>query len=175
MIVANGEILAQGSQFSLKDVEVITASVDIEDVRSFRSSISRGLQASRQPQFVRLEIDLRLSRMTACAGPDLMASTPIKPRIYPPEEEIALGPACWLWDYLRRCGSSGFFLPLSGGIDSCATAIIVYSMCREVVKAALEGNEQVIRDARRLCAKPENSNWLPRKPQEVCECVTLPT
>ena len=34
------------------------------------------------------------------------------------EEEISLGPACWLWDYLRRSGSTGYFLPLSGGMDS---------------------------------------------------------
>lgn len=34
MIVINGEIVAQGSQFSLNDVEVVTATVDIEEVRS---------------------------------------------------------------------------------------------------------------------------------------------
>ena len=45
------------------------------------------------------------------------------------EEEIAVGPACWLWDYLRRSGQSGFFLPLSGGVDSSSVACIVYSMC----------------------------------------------
>ncbi|KAI3973836.1 hypothetical protein MKX01_030412 [Papaver californicum] len=32
-----------------------------------------------------------------------------------PEEEIAFGPACWMWDYLRRSGASGFLLPFSGG------------------------------------------------------------
>lgn len=32
MIVINGEIVAQGSQFSLNDVEVVTATVDIEEV-----------------------------------------------------------------------------------------------------------------------------------------------
>jgi hypothetical protein len=42
-----------------------------------------------------------------------------------PEEEIAYGPACWLWDYLRRSTMGGFFLPLSGGADSSATASIV--------------------------------------------------
>jgi hypothetical protein len=51
-----------------------------------------------------------------------------------------LGPACWLWDYLRRSRTQGYFLPLSGGIDSCATAIIVYSMCRLVVEAARGGS-----------------------------------
>lgn len=34
MIVINGEIVAQGTQFSLNDVEVVTATVDIEEVRS---------------------------------------------------------------------------------------------------------------------------------------------
>lgn len=33
MIVVNGNIVAQGSQFSLNDVEVVTATVDIEEVR----------------------------------------------------------------------------------------------------------------------------------------------
>ena len=38
-----------------------------------------------------------------------------------PEQEISLGPACWMWDYLRRSGMAGFFLPLSGGesIEGC--------------------------------------------------------
>lgn len=45
------------------------------------------------------------------------------------------GPACWLWDYLRRSGASGFLLPLSGGADSSAVAAIVGSMCQLVVEA----------------------------------------
>lgn len=57
----------------------------------------------------------------------------IEVHYHSPEEEIALGPACWMWDYLRRSGSRGYFLPLSGGIDSCATAVLVYSMCRLVI------------------------------------------
>jgi hypothetical protein len=52
-----------------------------------------------------------------------------------------LGPACWLWDYLRRSGMKGYFVPLSGGIDSCATATIVYSMCTLVAKEARLGSK----------------------------------
>ena len=51
-----------------------------------------------------------------------------------------LGPACWLWDYLRRSRTQGYFLPLSGGVDSCSTAVIVYSMCRLAVDAASNGS-----------------------------------
>ncbi|KAJ5048690.1 glutamine-dependent NAD(+) synthetase [Penicillium rubens] len=171
MIVINGEIVAQGSQFSLNDVEVVTATVDIEEVRTYRCNASRGLQASKQSPYVRLDLDIRLSRRDEDAEPSLATSMPIKPRYHAPEEEIALGPACWLWDYLRRCGAAGFFLPLSGGIDSCATATIVHSMCREVLKAVREGNEQVIKDVRRLCAKPADSEWLPTTTQEICKSI----
>ncbi|KAJ5251378.1 hypothetical protein N7489_001788 [Penicillium chrysogenum] len=171
MIVINGEIVAQGSQFSLNDVEVVTATVDIEEVRTYRCNASRGLQASKQSPYIRLDLDIRLSRRDEDAEPSLATSMPIKPRYHAPEEEIALGPACWLWDYLRRCGAAGFFLPLSGGIDSCATATIVHSMCREVLKAVREGNEQVIKDVRRLCAKPADSEWLPTTTQEICKSI----
>lgn len=35
MIVVNGDVVAQGSRFSLNDVEVVTATVDIEEVGTF--------------------------------------------------------------------------------------------------------------------------------------------
>lgn len=171
MIVVNGNIVAQGSQFSLNDVEVVTATVDIEEVRTFRSSASRGMQASRQPPFVRLDLDTRLSRAEQDVEPSIAPSDALQPKYHAPEEEIALGPACWLWDYLRRSGAAGYFLPLSGGIDSCATAIIVHSMCRIVLKAISEGNEQVIKDVRKLCAEPADPTWLPTTSQELCKCV----
>jgi len=53
-------------------------------------------------------------------------------KIHLAEEEIAMGPALWMWDYLRRSGGRGFFLPLSGGADSGAVAALVASMCRLV-------------------------------------------
>ena len=49
------------------------------------------------------------------------------------------GPACWLWDYLRRSGMAGFFLPLSGGIDSSSTACLVGSMCDLVMDKCHKG------------------------------------
>lgn len=55
----------------------------------------------------------------------------------------SLGPACWLWDYLRRSKTQGYFVPLSGGIDSCATAVVVYSMCRLVAEAASRGGSLI--------------------------------
>ncbi len=50
-------------------------------------------------------------------------------------EEIAHGPALWLWDYLRRSGARGFYIPLSGGADSASVAAIVGSMCNLVFES----------------------------------------
>ena len=38
MICMNGKVLAQASQFSLTDVEVITATFDLDEVATYRAS-----------------------------------------------------------------------------------------------------------------------------------------
>lgn len=160
LIVVNGQVVGQGLQFSLNDVEVVTATVDLEDVRSYRSLMSHGLQSRTTPEYKRIPASFALSKTGSSFDPNIVPTKPRAIRYHRPEEEIALGPACWMWDYLRRSKSAGFFLPLSGGIDSCSTAVIVYSMCRLVVSACEEGNEDVIRDARRAIGQPE-SEYIP--------------
>ena len=39
MVAVNGHIVTQGAQFTIKDVEVYTATVDLEDVRTYRNSL----------------------------------------------------------------------------------------------------------------------------------------
>lgn len=114
-----------------------------------------------------------------------------------PRCEIAYGPSMWLWDYLRRSGLSGFFLPLSGGLlslsppllppffylyisiyhhhffwfvccssspsspyhhhphppagaDSASTACIVGIMTKLLFREIKKGNQQVIKDVKRV-------------------------
>lgn len=166
-IIVNGRMIAQGSQFSLKDVEVVTATIDLDDIKGFRNQRLTGLQsiASSEP-FKAIESGIELSPESSVFNPLIKPSLPIPVKYHLPEEEIALGPACWLWDYLRRSKCAGYFLPLSGGIDSCATATIVHLMCRLVVEACEEGNKQVIQDIQMLTKKPD---FIPRKPQDVAE------
>lgn len=167
MIFVNGDIVGQSSQFSLNEVEVVVATVDLEEVRAYRFAPSRGLQAVAAPAYERIELEFSLSRDSL---EQLQSPTPPRPpRYHLPEEEIALGPACWLWDYLRRSKAAGYFVPLSGGIDSCATATIVYSMCRLVIAAIEEGNEQVIADVERIAAF--SSPKLPKTAEELCNQI----
>ncbi|ESK94901.1 nad+ synthase (glutamine-hydrolyzing) [Moniliophthora roreri MCA 2997] len=176
MIAVNGRIVAQGTQFSLNDVEVVSATIDIEDIRSHRAKSSRSMQATQAEQYHRIEVPFALSggKFEQVREEDMvgfLATKTLDVRYHRPEEEIALGPACWLWDYLRRSRTQGYFIPLSGGIDSCATAVIVYSMCRLVAEAARRADKQVIADARRIAGEPEDSGYIPSDPREFCSRI----
>lgn len=159
LIMNSGKVLAQGSQFSLLDVEVHTAVVDLDEIWAWRTSRSRGVQANEPwvQKLERIQVDFHLCREPVALNPHPRLTASMEPRYHLPEEEIALGPACWLWDYLRRSKAAGFLVPLSGGIDSCATATIVYSMCRLLVAAVKSGNEVVIADAQRLSGQDPRS------------------
>eukprot|EP00606_Chrysophyceae_sp_TOSAG23-5_P001206 GSChrysophyteH2.ASY1.ANO1.842.1 assembled CDS len=152
LICVNGEMKAQAAQFSLTDVEVVCAVVDLNDIRAYRSNI-----ASLQDQASNKQNDnfclsdhaidatsFSLRCPNLCHPPTTTAS--IQPFIHSPEEECALGPACWLWDYLRRSNAVGFFLPLSGGADSASVATIVRIMCELAVRAASNGDQGVLTD-----------------------------
>lgn len=89
LIAINGEIVAQGSQFSLNDVEVVTATVDLEDVRAARSASSRNLQAAMTERYQRIEVEAALS---TGKGEDLISMMPSAPRplkLHEPAEEVA--------------------------------------------------------------------------------------
>uniref|UniRef100_H3B705 Glutamine-dependent NAD(+) synthetase n=1 Tax=Latimeria chalumnae TaxID=7897 RepID=H3B705_LATCH len=139
MIAINGNIVAQGSQFSMDDVEVITATLDLEDIRSYRTGLSsqNTMVASLRCRIV-INILLRF-----CQDNKNKIQTITKRKHWQVIFSFSLGPACWLWDYLRRSGQAGFLLPLSGGIDSSATACIVFSMCCQVCLAVKDGSMRV--------------------------------
>ncbi|KAM7087398.1 glutamine-dependent NAD(+) synthetase isoform 8-T9 [Molossus nigricans] len=163
MVAMNGRVFAQGAQFSLDDVEVLTATLDLEDVRSYRAEMSsRNLAASRASPYPRVKVDFALSHHEDLLEP---LSEPVEWKYHSTSEEISLGPACWLWDFLRRSQQAGFFLPLSGGVDSAATACLVYSMCRQVCEAVKTGNQEVLADVRAVVSQ---ASYTPQDPRELC-------
>ncbi len=185
LICVNGQIKAQSSQFSLCDVEVATAVVDLNDIRSYRSNIASLQDQASLKQHANLTNNLKnitidvTSFSMRAGGPSSfeLSSTndakeesyhsntmfktteSIQPYLHSPEEECVLGPACWLWDYLRRSNAVGFFLPLSGGADSASVATIVRVMCELVVRAACSGDKTVLSDLLRI-APPVRSDIL---------------
>uniref|UniRef100_A0A1A8PI30 Glutamine-dependent NAD(+) synthetase n=3 Tax=Nothobranchius TaxID=28779 RepID=A0A1A8PI30_9TELE len=162
MVAINGDVVAQGEQFSLNDVEVIPATLDLEDVRTYRGELCQPQMGRELRPCFRVKVDFSLS-----GSADLYLPThqPVQWHFHTPEEEISLGPACWLWDYLRRSGQAGFLLPLSGGVDSSSTACIVYCMCVLLCQAVRKGNSQVLEDVRRVVG---DESYTPQHPEELC-------
>lgn len=119
------------------------------------------------PTYPRVTIEYELSTHQDFYIP---VNVPFQWIYHSPEEEIALGPACWLWDYLRRSGQGGFFLPLSGGVDSSCTATIVHSMCRLVCEAVKSGDDQVLEDVRKILGDP---TYTPDIPAALCNRILV--
>jgi len=106
------------------------ATLNLEDIRLYRNTMN-----SRPSQASTLKTKLEYVPANIALSGDIQdlseVSKPITADFIPdPMFEIASAPALWLWDYLRRSGARGFFLPLSGGADSTSVAAIVASMCR---------------------------------------------
>ncbi len=166
MIIVNGQVVAQGAQFSLNEVDVVAATIDLEEIRAYRSAASRGLQAAMsKAKYERIQTSFALSSDSEDRILGRRPNKTLQPKCYSPEEEIALSTGCYLWDYLVRSRQIGYLLPLSGGIDSASTAVMVFSMARIVIDACKAGNKQVIADVKRL-SKPIEE--LPKTPQELC-------
>lgn len=164
-IALNGEILSQGEQFSLKEVEVTCATIDLEDIRSYRNRVRTRSMWSNDENSGYPRIDATDFSLSSSATFGLMETSPRQWVYLSAAEEITLGPACWLWDYLRRSGQGGFFLPLSGGVDSSSTACIVFSLCNLIVEACEENNECVLSTVRKILCDPE---YVPKDARELC-------
>jgi NAD+ synthase (glutamine-hydrolysing) len=175
-ICVNGKILAEAQRFMLEEVEVTSAVVDLNEVNSYRASIkSRCLQSSQNVMHVPIiKIDRHLlmdnhKKIDFKYDPFLK----IQPRIYTFEEEMAQAPSCWLWDYLRRSGASGFFLPLSGGADSTCVAIIVSLMTRMVYNnISTLKSKFVLEELRRVV---KDKNYIPKSSEEICNLIFVTT
>lgn len=165
MIIQNGEVLAQSSQFSLLPVEVTVATVDLSRVRSYRTSASRNVQAANQPAYPRVDCDITLSRPSAelfLSGRSVAKAIEVK--ILDPMEEIHLATSVFLWQYLVRSSSAGFFLALSGGLDSSTVALFVFGMCKLVYKSVQNGEETTLNDLRKLVGVQD---YTPKSPEEI--------
>ncbi|KAI1822843.1 NAD+ synthase [Xylaria intraflava] len=170
MILLNGRVLEQGAQFSLEPVEVITATIDLEQVRSFRSSISRNVQAAAQPDYPRVEFDIQLSRSADdmfLLG-SLQFSQDKALRILDPMSEIWMSTSVYLWQYLTRTSSAGFFLSLSGGLDSATVALFVYGMAKVVLKSIEAGSKSTLSDLRRITGLKD---FVPKSPEEIVDLL----
>lgn len=157
MVCMNGKIYSIEKQFSVGDVDVQLGVMDLDEVRSYRmGNQSRNVQSSHVLPFTEVFADIFLTRQT---NHPLTKQTPLN--LLTPEEEISGGPPLWMWDYLRRSGARGFFLPLSGGADSGAVAAMVANMCKMLYDSIVQDkNEETLADVRKVV---KDDNFMPTR------------
>jgi NAD+ synthase (glutamine-hydrolysing) len=140
MIALNGRIIAQGSQFSFADVEVVAATIDIEDVRAHRAKSSRSMQAAGAERYHRIEAPIALSggKFNVIEELNRPAALSNEVRYHTPEEEIAWVLFPWLlsslkwistgWAQLVGCGIT--FVALARRGISCRLAVVLIAARR---------------------------------------------
>jgi len=170
MIYKNGSLLATGEHLSFQEVEVVTATINLDEVRAYRSAIvSRGIQADQRdikaPR-IKIEDFVPGFRFTQVDNSAFEYTPNMDVPIYEREDEMGLSTARYLWDYLTRSPAGGFFLPLSGGVDSGSTAMMVFYMANKLCELLNKPVET--EDDKRLSAlmnKRINANVLKNYPQ----------
>ncbi|MBM4090970.1 MAG: NAD(+) synthase [Planctomycetes bacterium] len=122
MIASSGRLLATGPRFSFADFHLTTAVVDVEHTR-----MERARTGSFQPNIgaadalcARVDFAFPAIAPEPCAVvlADWEKSTYLK------EEEFTRCVALGLFDYLRKSGSHGYVVSLSGGADSATVACL---------------------------------------------------
>lgn len=95
LIAINGEIVAQASQFSLNDVEVCSATVDLDEIWDAWYPPARRMQVGKAPTYehIKLGISLTSAQYNPLLAPQLSEKRPAT--VVKPEEEIGLAAGCW--------------------------------------------------------------------------------
>ena len=126
MIANCGTMIAVGPRFSFDDVQLTTATVDVDRMR-----ISRARLGSYNPDVtdarggvVPVAFELPQAGPSAAVEGNVVweSSDALK------EEEFTRAVSLGLFDYLRKSRSHGFVVSLSGGADSSAVAVLCSRM-----------------------------------------------
>lgn len=164
----NGKLIAQGNRFIYNEVEVVFGIADLNEVVSYRGGNKSRCSQSLQSDIKIFEVKINENLL----GNNKFSVNPfyeISFNEYSYEREMQHAPACWMWDYLRRSGASGFFLPLSGGADSSSVAIMVSLLCRAVFEKIDKGKDQfILHELRKIVG---NSEYYPKSAEEIASLI----
>ena len=129
IIASGGKRLATGRRLGFRDVEVVSAVVDVDHTRMLqaRTVSHRPIVGDRDELVVRREFDFPKTK------PEFPEAGE-EPRALSKEEEFTRAECLGLFDYMRKSYSNGFVVSLSGGADSAAVA----TLCALMVHVAVD-------------------------------------
>jgi NAD+ synthase (glutamine-hydrolysing) len=121
LVASESRVLAYGRRFGFKDVSLVWADADLTKNRMARArSASFKPLASPDPGLVSRDFSFPEPKAPAPAFPlaGWESGSSVK------EEEFTRAVSLGLFDYLRKSGSQGFVVSLSGGADSTAVTVL---------------------------------------------------
>ena len=126
-IFSMGNCYAYGDAFSLGEMDVVMGTVNLVQVRKARRTQTSFAYSGNRTRlnFQEIPADIRVCRIGLETSPIIPIQNIILPKIH----SILLASAAYLWNFLKRTKSSGYFLALSGGKDSASVASMIYFMC----------------------------------------------
>ena len=131
LIASGGRLVAQGPRFSLDEVVVTTATVDIDATRTAQSRTASFEPNLGNPTHRIIEAPFAFPKVAPEAATEPAATW--ETGGYLKEEEFTRALTLALFDYLRKSRSHGFVVSLSGGADSTAVSCLVYLMVRRAL------------------------------------------
>ncbi|KAL8656094.1 MAG: hypothetical protein Q9210_000479 [Variospora velana] len=155
LIVMNGDVVAQGTQFSLNDVEVITATVNLDRMWLAHFQPARRLQAATELAFEEVKLDQILS-FGESSIPFPVFSPSFSPVTLQPEEEIALATALTTLNRDHGYGTT---------VDALSKADSSFLFQGLISQSITAGNKQVLQDLQAVTRKPDT--WRPKDANEV--------
>ncbi len=129
LIGSQGTLVARGRRLSFQDVQVISASVDLEASRLAQAKTASHFPDLKTDDSLCLTVPFKfreagLQEQGSCEAGTWETSPQLK------EEEFTRAVSLGLYDYLRKSRSQGFVVSLSGGADSTAVAALCSLMVR---------------------------------------------
>ncbi len=139
MVASDGRLIAENRRFSFREVNLVSAIVDLRANRLERRRLNYPAAPGKEPPG-RVDVPFRLREPQAEALRAFQAMPRPAPSAEqgeaPPamelsrNEEFAYAVSLGLWDYLRKSHSRGFAVSLSGGVDSASVAVLAWLMVR---------------------------------------------
>jgi NAD+ synthase (glutamine-hydrolysing) len=131
LIASGGTLVAEGERFGYQDVEISSATIDLDHHRTLRprsanAEILEGVNHKREagPEVISVKGD-----WSYAAAPLVPPQAPLwEHGAFVREEEFTRAVSLGLFDYLRKTHQRGFVLSLSGGADSACLAVLVRYM-----------------------------------------------
>lgn len=175
-VASGGKITSMIKRFSINSgIKVLIAIIDINEIRARRAAVVSLCKTSAESQILpKIYIHEYMCKEFCREYEDVQMMDPydVISKNNAEINDLVGPPSCYLWDYLRKSGMNGFFVPLSGGADSSTVALLVYHMAEKLFESLqtkhLNERDKLLDILRKIV---NQKDYIPSSPQEITKKV----